>query len=133
MLAERHASALPRVEEDGRVDGAADAVLGADGPVLLEGRGAVDRGLLRAGALIELVGAVGRLDAAPGFAGAARVVVAVGVDDVVLDQRVAGPAVDGEVLLWPCQFQFPLTNCVPELMVARLTELPLFSGSQVPE
>lgn len=98
MLTKRHSGGLPRVKEDARIDGPADAALGADGPVLLEGLGAVDGGLLRAGALVELVGAAIRLDAALSLAGAAGVVVAVVLDDVILDQGTAGPTVDGEVL-----------------------------------
>lgn len=103
VLAKGHSRRLPRVEEDLRVHCAADALLVADGPVLLEGGRAVDRGLVRARALVQRVAAVWGVDVAPVLARAAGVVLAVVLDDVVLDQRVAGPAVDGEVLPAACQ------------------------------
>jgi hypothetical protein len=66
-------------------------------PVLLKGLCAVDGGLVGAGALRNLVrGTVGGHGALVGRL-RRRVVRAEVLDDVVLDQRVAGPAVDGEV------------------------------------
>lgn len=79
------------------VNGTAGAVLVADGPVLLEGRGALDRGLVLAGGLEEGVGATVDLSSADGAGGGGGVVGAVGFDDVELDQRALGPAVKGEV------------------------------------
>ena len=79
------------------VDGAAGAVLAADGPVLLEGRGALDRGLVLAGRLEERVGAAVDLGRADGGRGRGGVVAAEGLDDVELDERRLGPAVEGQV------------------------------------
>jgi len=79
------------------VDGAAGAVVGADRPVLLEGRGALDRGLVGAGGLQEGVGGAVDVGGADGAGGRRRVVAAEGLDDVELDEGRLGPAVEGEV------------------------------------
>lgn len=79
------------------VDGAAGAVLLADSPVLLEGGGTLNRGLVGAGGLEKGVGAAVDLGRADGGGGGGRVVGAEGLDDVELDQRGLGPAVEGEV------------------------------------
>ena len=79
------------------VDGTAGAVLLADGPVLLEGGGALDGRLVGAGGLEESVGAAVDLGGADGGGGGGRVVGTEGLDDVELDQRALGPAVEGEV------------------------------------
>lgn len=125
MVAKRHASIGPRAEDDTHVDAAALAVLLTDSPVLLEGLGAVDGGLLVAGALVQVVRRAGVLDGAAGLSLGAGVVVAAGenkvstfwivvgatcgvdivvdknllrLNHVVLDEGVAGPAVDAKVL-----------------------------------
>jgi len=79
------------------VDGAAGAVLLADGPELLEGGGTLDGRLVGAGGLEEGVGAAVDLGGANGGGGGGRVVGAEGLNDVELDQRALGPAVEGEV------------------------------------
>ena len=79
------------------IDGAAGAVLAAHRPVLLEGRGALDRGLVLAGGLEERVGGAVDVGGADGAGGRRRVVAAEGLDDVELDERRLGPAVEGEV------------------------------------
>jgi hypothetical protein len=69
----------------------------ADRPVLLESSGAVDGGLVGAGRDVDVVvAAVGRDTALVGGAGAG-VVGPVAFDHVVFDERVARPAVDGQV------------------------------------
>ena len=98
VFTQGHPRIRPGVEKDLGVHTSADTLLVADGPVLLEGGGAINGGLVRAGALVEGVGAIGCVDGTPVLAGAAGVVLAVILDDVVLDQWVAGPAVYGEVL-----------------------------------
>lgn len=78
-------------------DAAADTVVLADGPVLVEGRGALNRRRVHTSGLVNLVGAAVALDAADLGGAAGGVVVAVTLDNVVLDERVLGPAVEGEV------------------------------------
>jgi hypothetical protein len=97
VLTELHALAGPRIEVSLHVDASAGALVLANRPVLLKGRGAVNRRLVGAGALRNLVrGAVGG-DGALVLRLRRRVVRAEVLDNVVLDERVAGPAVDGEV------------------------------------
>lgn len=79
------------------VDGAAGAVLLADSPVLLEGGGTLNGRLVGAGSLEKGVGAAVDLGGANGAGGGRRVVRTEGLDDVELDQRALGPAVEGEV------------------------------------
>lgn len=97
MLAQIHAVPAPGVEVVLHVDGSARALLGADGPVLLEGPGAVDRGLVGPGGDVDVIGAAVGLELALVLGLAAGVVGAVGLDDVVLYEWVARPAVDAEV------------------------------------
>jgi hypothetical protein len=97
VLTERHALAGPGIEVGLHVDRTAGALVLANGPVLLKGLCAVNGGLVGAGALRNLVrGTVGG-DGALVLRLRGRVVRAKVLDDVVLDQRVTGPAVDGEV------------------------------------
>jgi hypothetical protein len=97
VLSKRHALAGPRIEVRLHVDRTAGTLVLANRPVLLKGLCAVDGGLVGAGALRNLVrGTVGGHGALVGRL-RRRVVRAEVLDDVVLDQRVAGPAVDGEV------------------------------------
>lgn len=79
------------------VDAAADALGAADGPVLVERRRAEDRGLVGAARLVDVVGAAVVVDGAEALRARRGVVRAVGLDDVVLDEGVGGPAVEGEV------------------------------------
>jgi hypothetical protein len=97
LSAQVHAVGSPGVEVGSDIDGAAGAVVLADGPVLLKGRGAVDGGLVGAGGLEDVVDAAVDGDGALEGGGGGGVVGAEGLDDVVLDQGAAGPAVDGEV------------------------------------
>ena len=78
-------------------DGAADTLLTADGPELLEGSGAVDGGLVVACGLQNVVCAIVDCDGALDLSSRRRVIGAIGFDNVVLDKRVAGPAVHGNV------------------------------------
>lgn len=87
----------PGVEVVLHGDGAADALGGADGPVLVEGRGALDGRLVVAGGEVDVVGAAVALERALVLRVGARVVGAVGLNHVVLDQRVVSPAVHGQV------------------------------------
>jgi len=78
-------------------DGSADALRGADGPVLLEGPGALDGGLVGACAHVDVVCSSVTSDGALLLGAGGGVVGAEGFDDVILDERVGGPAVDGEI------------------------------------
>jgi len=78
-------------------DAAADTVVLADGPVLIEGRGALNGRRVHTSGLVNLIGAAVALDAADLGGAAGGVVVAVTFDDVVLDKRVLGPAIEGKV------------------------------------
>lgn len=78
-------------------DSPADTLLGADRPVLLKGRRAHDGGLVGAGAGEDLIRALVDGKVALGSPRLVGREVAVGLDDVVLDEGVRGPAVDGEV------------------------------------
>jgi hypothetical protein len=97
VVAQGHALGGPGVKVGGDVDGAAGTLVAADGPVLLEGRRAVDRGLVGAGADGNVVGAAVDGDLALLLGVGRGVEGAKVLDNVVLDEGVAGPAVDGEV------------------------------------
>ena len=75
----------------------AAAVRLTDRPVLLEGPGAFDGGLIRAGSLENIVRRSVRGDRALARGAGGGVKSAKAFDDVVLDERIGGPAVDGEV------------------------------------
>jgi hypothetical protein len=80
-----------------RRNSAPNPLLRANAPVLRERLGPIDRRRIHARARVDLVlAAVGRHGALVGQL-AGRVVGAVRVEDVVFDQRGAGPAVDAEV------------------------------------
>lgn len=79
------------------VDGARGTVLLADGPVLLEGGSTLDGRLVGAGGLEESVGAAVDLGSANSAGGGGRVVGTECLNDVELDQRALGPAVEGKV------------------------------------
>ena len=87
----------PCIKVVGRRDSAPNTVRGADGQVLRERLGAVDRRCIGAGDLVDVVRAAVARDRAHVGGSRARVVVTVGVHDVVFDQRISGPAVDGQV------------------------------------
>lgn len=78
-------------------DGAADALLLAHGPELVESRGAVDRGLVDALGAVDVVHAAVALDRAQLLRAAGRVVRPERLHDVVLDERVSRPPVHGQV------------------------------------
>lgn len=97
MLAQLQTSLGPRIEVVAHSDGTTGALLLADRPVLVEGLGAVDGRLVVAGSLVDVVGGAVGGDGAETLGARRRVVGAKVLDDVVLDKRVAGPAVDGQV------------------------------------
>lgn len=87
----------PSVEVVGRVDRAAGAVVAADRPVLVKGGSSNDGRLVDTLSSVDVVGAAVRchltqLGGTSGWVVGSKV-----LDDVVLDEGVLGPAVDGEV------------------------------------
>jgi hypothetical protein len=97
VRAEDEAGALPRREVIAGGDGARGAVLLADGPELLEGLGALDRRLVGACGLEEVVDAAVGSNRAELGSTSRRVVRAEALNDVVLNQGVLSPAVDSEI------------------------------------
>lgn len=97
VRAQFQSSGGPRVEVVCGRDGSTGALGLADGPVLVEGRGTDDGRRVYALGLVDVVcSSVGGDGALPRGTGG-RVISAEVFDDVVLDERVGGPAVDGEV------------------------------------
>ena len=92
-----HAVLLPSIEVSTDVDATGGSVILADGPVLLKGLSAVDGGSVGTGLGEDVVGAAVNLDGALLLSTGGGVVVTELLDDIVLDQRVLGPSVDGEV------------------------------------
>ena len=78
-------------------DGAAGALGLADGPVLIEGGGALDGGLVGAHAQVDVVRAAVAGDGAFVRQPAGGVVCAQVFEDVVLDERAGRPAVHRQV------------------------------------
>lgn len=89
-----HSKGSPCVKVSTDINGAARAVTGTNGPVLLEGRRSQDRRLVGAGRLKDLVGAAVHSDGTLCACGRRGIVVTEVFDDVVLNQRVRGPAID---------------------------------------
>jgi hypothetical protein len=92
-----HAGVGPGVEVRLHVDGAASSLLLTNGPELLEVAGALDGRGVPALADGDVIGAAVGVDGALALGARGRVVGAEVLDNVVLDQWVGGPAVDGEV------------------------------------
>ena len=67
----------------------------ADGPVLIEGLGAIDGGLVDTLGPIEVVGSSIGSCGAEQRRSCTGIVRAKGLDDIVLDERAPGPSVDG--------------------------------------
>lgn len=87
------AERLPRSNVVGKGNGAASALALAHADVLVERRRALDARGVGAGRLVDVIGTAIAGHCAQLLAGRARVVRAVRLDDVVLDQRGGGPAV----------------------------------------
>jgi hypothetical protein len=87
----------PGVEVVGSSNGTRRTLVLTDAPVLVEGSGTRDRGLVSADTLVDIVDGAVSGDGAHVLKTAAGVVCAVGLEDVVLDEGVLAPAIDGEV------------------------------------
>lgn len=90
-------SASPGVEVAARLDGAAGALVLADRPVLVESLDAVDARCVVTSALAESIGATVALHGTQVGGIRGGIVGAEVLNDVVLDERVAGPTVNREV------------------------------------
>lgn len=96
-IAQVHSQLGPSIEVVGSGHSTAGALALADGPVLVEGRSALDGGLIDLLVLVDVVGSTIAIDGTlVGHAGA-RVVGAVVLEDVVFDERASSPAVNGKV------------------------------------
>jgi hypothetical protein len=81
---------------------AANALASSHRPELLEGGSAIDGRLVCAGSLEDVVGTTVAGDGALLLSSRRGVVRAVRLDDVVFDEGVAGPAVEGDVGVYVC-------------------------------
>lgn len=97
MGAQAHTLGRPRIEVRLHIDAAGGPLLLANAPVLLKGASAINGRLVSAGGDSNVVGAAIGVDGALALGVGGRVVRAEVLDDVVLDEGVAGPAVHGEV------------------------------------
>jgi len=97
VLPEIHALASPRIKVRLHIHASTGALVLAHRPVLLKGLGTINRRLVSTRALRNLVAGAIRGHGALVLGLARRVVCAEVLDNVVLDEGVARPAVDGEV------------------------------------
>lgn len=97
MSTQVHSQLSPSIEVVGGGNSSANSLVLADGPVLSEGSGSLNGSSIGTGSRVDIVNGSVRGDGALVCASTAGVVVAVGLDDVVLDQGVSGPAIDGEI------------------------------------
>lgn len=97
VLSELHAHLGPGIEVRLGVDNTGGALVLADGPVLGEGVGTEDAGGVDTSSSSDLVVAAIDVDVALNLGLGRRVVRAERLNDVVLNERAGGPAVDGEV------------------------------------
>jgi hypothetical protein len=97
VLTKLQALGGPSIEVSLHVDRSAGALVLTNRPVLLKGRGAIDRRLVGTGSLRNLVVAAVNVDRTLVLGVGRRVVGTKVLNDIVLDERVAGPAVDGKV------------------------------------
>lgn len=98
MSAQSETVLLPGVEVVLNRDSTTDTLAGTDRPELLERCSANDGRLIRTCSLVNVVGTAVTGDLALLLSAGAGVVRAVRLDDVVFNQRVLGPAIDGHVL-----------------------------------
>lgn len=94
MIAQPHPQLRPFLKVLGRGDGASDALLLADGPVLLKGSRTLDRGLLDTSAGEHFIGPFVKCEVSLGRPRLVGGEVGVSLDDVVFDEGVPCPTVD---------------------------------------
>ena len=86
----------------------------ADRPELFEGGGSVNGGLVNARSLQDIVACAVASDGSLQTSGGRRVVSPVRLNDVVLDERATGPAVDREVAVAVGLVGASVTDCSVE-------------------
>jgi hypothetical protein len=97
VISEPQSVGIPGVEVGLHVDTSAGALVPANREILLKCANSINRGLVDASLGVNVIGASVGVDGALIVASAAGVICAKVLDNVVLNQRVASPAVDGEV------------------------------------
>jgi hypothetical protein len=97
MRAQPHPICRPRIEVILHIDTARTALTLPNTPILLKGANTINRRLVSASRHSNVVGSAVGSDSALALRVGGGVVCAVGFDDVVFNERVAGPAVNGEV------------------------------------
>lgn len=97
MGAKRHAMRGPGVKMVARGHRATDSMRCANRPVLRESLSTVDRRSVDTSRRVDVVGAAIRLNGPLEFTAGAGIVRAKTLNNVVLDERVAGPAVNSQV------------------------------------
>ena len=97
MLTQLQTSVGPGIEVVLSSDGATNTAALADGPVLFEGRGALNGRSILTRSLVDLVGGAVALDGAELGSPGGGIVVAVLLNDVVFDEGVLGPAVERDI------------------------------------
>lgn len=97
MGSQSESRTFPGSKVGSHVDRAAGALLLADGPVLVKGTSTLDRGLLNAGGPVDVVGGTAIDNASHAGGSRGWVVSAKVLNHVVLDKRVSGPSIDGQV------------------------------------
>lgn len=150
-----HSKVRPSIEVVCSSDSATGASALADGPVLVEGGRAGHRGLINLLVLVDVVDGTVAGDSSLVGHCATGVVVAVVLEDVVLDQGTGGPTVDREVrvsggaecsfecdvpigdtelawLPWPCMLSFsyralPVDHPLPEVKSPQSSQVTEYS------
>ena len=92
-----HSEVFPCIEVVSSRDRSTDSLGLTDGPVLVEGSSALDRGLVDTLGPVEVVGGAIGGDGAEEGGARAGIIGTEGLDDVVLDEGAGGPTVDGQV------------------------------------
>jgi hypothetical protein len=94
---ELHAVLLPSIKVSTDIDATSGSVVLANGPVLLKGLSTINGGSVGTGLGEDVVGAAIDLDSSLLLSSGGGIIITELLNDVVLDQRVSGPSVDGEV------------------------------------
>jgi hypothetical protein len=97
MVPKRQSRLSPSIEMRSHVDSATNTLRLPDGPILIKARSTHNGRRIGTAVQIDVVRRAVDSDAAFQLSASGWVISAEGLDDVVLDERVLGPAVNGEV------------------------------------